>query len=206
MEIEPARIAILLRGAIVAVGLATALSGYEASASNETVRELFGRIEKAYERLIDAMEEKLDKERPVSKEEVRALWVRGFEYYKHRDYFTAARLLRVGLAAWGNMRWPEDETYQRASFYEAVSEKRFCLDEEIGMCQAYEGLKGGARYLRVVDDICRRLAYVTENVPADLADEARRHCLDAHGERAELCRADKSGNSACQPYAGPPCR
>lgn len=186
----------LLAAALVGAFLAP--PGAAAQSDGEIVRSLLGRIESADERLKEAVNAKLDAGNPVSREEVQTLFVRGFEYFRARDYYTASSLFVVGLVAWDDMGWPENDTVARARFYDLVARKRFCVDAEPAKCEASYRYNGGRRsYLDVISDIQLYLSR-EEAFPAELRAEAKRECRSALEKLRALCRADRSGSNACK--------
>jgi hypothetical protein len=189
--------------AALAAALLLGAGGAAAQSEEEIVHSLLSRIDAADERLRLTVEDKALDKRPVSKDEVRTLFTRGFEYYRTRDYFTAKDLFNAGLLAWMKMGWPEDDTYGRARFYHEVAWKRFCLDEEAEKCKVY--LRASPRtYLSRAEEIYRDLSS-EQDFPADLRDEAKRECRAAYDRLRALCRADKTGDSACNKLPASSC-
>lgn len=187
------------RIALLAVLLAACLAAADAAAQSDrdVIRGLSARIESADERLMDTVEKKLLDGVPVGRDEVQTLFVRGFEYFRARDYFTASRLFSRGLGAWNDMGWPKNDTYARAHYYRLLAEKRFCIDDEADKCAAFYRSSRYTTYLEWVGSIQQLLSYA-EAFPAELRAEAKRECRGALEKLGALCRADGSGSETCR--------
>jgi len=170
-------------GLVLAAGIASAQEPWKDAGA-----KLFSRVDRNDERLWDSISKRIfaDKPETVRREEAVELIARAFEYYKRGDFYTAGRMFGIGVTAQFRMDWPLDETFARAAYYEAMSEKKFC-ENEAHLCLAlysHPNFRGG-KYPgvysaeNVLGKFNLTVAAYGAKLPPDLRASAEKECAAA---------------------------
>lgn len=175
----------------------------------EVRRDLYGRMSPQDDTALEQFREKAERKTLMPRDVV-DIWARGFEYYKHRDFFTASHLFLGGLVPMEEV-FPETEEHRRRAramlglsrFYFCRSEPEFCrIEAEV----RGELMRSTTGVPSTLFSHWEQYGYLrsAKEAPLDLSREVVEACLLAHQRLQGACTQFQN-LAECRRFSQPEC-